>query len=228
MPVALVTVTPSKTNLGLANDKGEVRLRLSGDFGECCRVLGDGLPESRDSPFGQALIVSYVDGLELLREIFGAASGFGPKLVFDSFIDFARYSRALDVVGKRTLELFGWRKGPDASFQDLPALLGRAARRCMEEGTLTLTDLLLDPACLRSIDRLHTESLLMLEPSSEEEELEPEPPDADAPASSPRRRQPESTRNPPRTRPATDRSCPTCMSGCSRRFDSMTSPLEGS
>ena len=174
------------------------------------------------------LIVSYVDGLELLREIFGAATGFGPKLVFDAFIDFARYSRALDVVGKRTLELFGWRKGPDASFQDLPALLGRAARRCLEEGTLTLTDLLLEPACLRTIDRLHSEALLLLEPSSEEEELEPEPPDADAPASSPRRRQPESTRNPPRTRPATDRSCPTCMSGCSRRFDSMTSPLEGS
>ena len=73
--VVTATVDPTKTNLGPANAKGEVYLRLSGDFAECCRRLAIGLPSTRYHAVGYVLDVSYVDALELFREIFGVASG---------------------------------------------------------------------------------------------------------------------------------------------------------
>ena len=75
MPVALVMVVPTKTNLGLANAKGEVSFSVSGDLAQCCRELGNGLPNvaSDSSLGGSAFLLSYVDLLDhtwfVIREL---------------------------------------------------------------------------------------------------------------------------------------------------------------
>ena len=78
MPVALVTVVPTKTNLGLANAKGEVCFTLSGDLAECCRELAKDLPNATPDTLvgGSTFVLTYVDALDLVREVFGLAAGF--------------------------------------------------------------------------------------------------------------------------------------------------------
>ena len=73
------------------------------------------LPSSDSSLGGSAFILSYVDLLDLVREVLGAASRFSGKCIFDGWVDFGRYGRVLDIVARRAKEMFGWHAGPSRS-----------------------------------------------------------------------------------------------------------------
>ena len=110
MPAALIRWSPTKTNLGLANELGEVQVRLSGDLGSAVLLLADDLPTiSKSSTGPQMVVVIYAVFLSIVRECVTASHGLLERGVFEGFLDVGALTRGLDAVARRVVKDGSWR-----------------------------------------------------------------------------------------------------------------------
>ena len=120
MPAALVRWSPTKTNLGLANELGEVQVRLSGDLGSAVLLLSDDLPTISKSTSGPTIVVViYAVFLSIVRECVTASPALLERGVFEGFLDVGTLTRGLDAVARRVVKDASWRAGSTAKAEIL-------------------------------------------------------------------------------------------------------------